>query len=81
MKNDTVVIAVGTDRVKMEILKTAVGSIRKQAPGDAPVPVPDEKEEEAPKKHTRKVTPKKLNGNNEEKEPAHEESKEETPEA
>lgn len=81
VKNDTVVIAVGTDRVKMEILKTAVGSIRKQAPGDAPVPVPDEKEEEAPKKHTRKVTPKKLNGNNEEKKSAPEESKEETPEA
>ena len=73
VKNDTVVIAVGTDRVKMEILKSAVGSIRKQAAGDAPEPVADEKEEEAPKKH-RKVTPKKLT-------PKHEEeaAKEEAP--
>ena len=54
-KDETIVIQVGSDRVKLEMMRWAVSSVTKEAPGKAREVYEEVKEEEAPKKGIKRL--------------------------
>ena len=54
-KDETIVIQVGSDRVKLEMTRWAVSSVTKEAPGKARETHEEVQEEEAPKKGIKRL--------------------------
>ncbi len=54
-KDETIVIQVGSDKVKFEMMRWAVSSVTKEAPGKARETYDEVKEEETPKKSIRRL--------------------------
>ncbi|MBR6472154.1 MAG: preprotein translocase subunit YajC [Firmicutes bacterium] len=54
-KDETIVIQVGSERLKLEMMRWAVSSVTKEAPGKARETYEEVKEEETPKKGIRRL--------------------------
>ncbi|MBQ6621650.1 MAG: preprotein translocase subunit YajC [Mogibacterium sp.] len=74
VKEDTVIISINSSHTKMEITKTAVGSVRRKTESKKADEAPAEEKEEKSASNTKKVTPKKLGARKENAESAEEKS-------